>query len=138
MLLTTPSHTVRRLRSLLSALESGSDRELLAEFIATRSGDVFAQLVVRHGPMVLGLARRTLRDYQLAEDVFQATFLVLARKAGAIRGRTALAAWLYRVAYRIALRVRSAQARSSDLQVAPRAAVPAPLDELSARDYLNA
>jgi RNA polymerase sigma factor (sigma-70 family) len=70
-------------------------------------------------------------------DVFQATFLVLARKAGAIRGRESLAAWLHRVGYRIALRVRSAQARSQDLQAAPRTAGPSPLDELSARDFLT-
>src|SRR3954451_1635151 len=64
----------------------------------------FRAMVVRHGPMVLGVCRHILNQHQDAEDAFQATFLVLARKAGSIRDRRVLGRWLYEVAYRIAMR----------------------------------
>jgi hypothetical protein len=80
-------------------LESVSDSELLRRYIETSCADAFTCLVHRHGPMVFGLARRILRDYQLAEDVFQATFLILGRKARAIRGRQSVAGWLHSIAF---------------------------------------
>jgi RNA polymerase sigma factor (sigma-70 family) len=85
---------------------SGSDEELLRRF--TRTGDevAFAALVRRHGPAVYGVCRRVLRDDHLAEDAFQNTFLVLARKARAIDRPAALAGWLYGVALRVALKAR--------------------------------
>jgi DNA-directed RNA polymerase specialized sigma24 family protein len=61
------------------------DRELLRRFHEASDGDAFALMLHRHGPMVLGLARRIVGDWQTAEDVFQATFLTLARKAHTIR-----------------------------------------------------
>src|SRR5262245_42260580 len=67
----------------------------------TRSTAGPGALVDRRGPMVLGTARRVVGDYQLAEDVFQATFLVLARRAGRIRRPEALPGWLHRTAYHI-------------------------------------
>src|SRR5438094_177589 len=67
----------------------------------------FASLVRRHGALVLGLSRRVLHHDQDAEDVFQATFLLLARKAGSCRWRTSIAGWLYCVAYRLATRTRT-------------------------------
>jgi RNA polymerase sigma factor (sigma-70 family) len=89
-----------------------SDRELLGHF-AARSGDVaqraFEAIVRRYGPMVLGVCRRVLGDVQLAEDAFQATFLVLALKAGAIRKPDSLGPWLHGVAGRIARRARDAR-----------------------------
>jgi RNA polymerase sigma factor (sigma-70 family) len=133
------SHTlVRQLRSLLVKPpgEGACDWQMLQQFVDLRDEEAFSRLVVRHGPMVLALARRTVGDYQLAEDVFQATFLVLARKAHAIRGRQSLAAWLHSVAFRIALRVRKSQQRSRDLHMPVRTA-PDPLDELTAREYLT-
>src|SRR3954465_6889419 len=67
----------------------------------------FRTIVVRHGPMVLGVCRHVLNQLQDAEDAFQAVFLVLARKANSIRDRRVLARWLYEVAYRIAMRART-------------------------------
>ncbi len=71
-----------------------------------RSDLAFAALVGRHGPMVLGVCRRILGDPDLAEDAFQATFLILARRGRAVRDRDALAPWLHRVARRVATRAR--------------------------------
>jgi RNA polymerase sigma factor (sigma-70 family) len=83
-----------------------ADAQLLERFVKRRDEPAFAALVVRHGPMVLGVCRRLVRDAQEAEDAFQATFLVLARKAAVIRRQPLLASWLYGVAYRVAVRLR--------------------------------
>src|SRR5690348_5613130 len=91
--------------------ESPSDAQLLERFITGRDQGAFELLVWRHGTMVLNLCRRLLRHEEDAEDVFQATFLVLARKAGSIGKRQACASWLYKVAYRVALAARSAASR---------------------------
>jgi RNA polymerase sigma factor (sigma-70 family) len=89
-----------------------SDGQLLAQF-ATRSGDAaelaFSALVERHGPMVLRVCRTILRDEHDAQDAFQATFLVLARKAGSLWARDSLGPWLYGVAFRTASCARSAE-----------------------------
>src|SRR5262245_39292291 len=101
----------------LAAAES-SDEHLLQDFLARRSDEAFAALIGRHGPMVLNVCRRILHDAYAAEDVFQATFLVLADRAGAIRRRASLAGFLHGVAYRLAVR-----ARRRRLQSLPAAAV---------------
>jgi RNA polymerase sigma factor (sigma-70 family) len=93
-------------RLLSDAAPERGDGELLERFALGRDESAFAALVERHGPLVLGVGRRILRDHHAAEDVFQATFLLLARKAGALDRRRALAPWLYTVAYRLALRQR--------------------------------
>jgi RNA polymerase sigma factor (sigma-70 family) len=85
-----------------SAGEGVSDFELLCRFTHDRDEAAFELLVWRHGGMVLGLCRRALRDEQLSEDAFQAVFLVLARRAGAVRGN--LGGWLFKVARRVAAR----------------------------------
>ncbi|MCA1481620.1 RNA polymerase sigma factor, partial [Bradyrhizobium sp. NBAIM08] len=88
-----------------------TDRELLERFRTSRDEDAFEGLVLRHGPMVLGLCRRVLRDAHEADDVFQATFLLLARNAGTIRDLDSVAGWLYGVAYRIAVREKAGARR---------------------------
>src|SRR5213592_3573520 len=75
-----------------------TDGQLLARFVAGRDESAFAALVDRYGAMVLGVCRRVLRHEQDAEDAFQATFLVLARNAGAVRRAGAVGNWLYGVA----------------------------------------
>jgi RNA polymerase sigma factor (sigma-70 family) len=92
---------VRRL-----AATASSDEQLLADYLARRSDEAFSALLGRHGPMVLNVCRRILHDAHAAEDVFQATFLVLADRAGAIHRRASLAGFLHGVAYRLAVRAR--------------------------------
>ena len=84
-----------------------SDGQLLDRYLSHRDEGAFEAIVNLHGPMVLSLCRRFLRDPRDIEDAFQATFLILARKAGSIRKREVLSSWLYGVAYRIAVRARS-------------------------------
>jgi len=83
------------------------DGDLLARFVARRDEAAFEALVSRHGPMVLGVCRRMLSDPHDADDAFQATFLVLVRKARGIRDADRLAPWLYGVAHRVAGRART-------------------------------
>jgi RNA polymerase sigma factor (sigma-70 family) len=88
-----------------------SDRRLLECFAATMDDTAFATLVRRHGTMVLGTCRRILGQQQDAEDAFQATFLVLAQKAGSVRWQETVGPWLHQAAYRIALRARTSMIR---------------------------
>lgn len=100
----------RHLGGLLQPADAGGDADLLGRFVADRDEAAFTVLVHRHGPMVIGVCRRILRDSHAADDAFQATFLVLARRAGSLRRRSLLANWLYGVAYRTALEARRAGA----------------------------
>jgi RNA polymerase sigma factor (sigma-70 family) len=112
-----------------------SDGQLLERWVGERDQAAFELLLWRHGPMVLNTCRRLLRRREDVEDVFQATFLVLVRKAGSIRRSEALAAWLHRVACRIALRSRAASARRGEREQ-PLVDVPADADteEAATRD----
>jgi RNA polymerase sigma factor (sigma-70 family) len=93
------------------APESGTDRDLLHRFVEHREESAFTALVERHGPMVLDVCRRVLRDSHEAEDACQATFLVLARKSGTLRQPELLANWLYGVAYRSAKKAQRQRVR---------------------------
>jgi RNA polymerase sigma factor (sigma-70 family) len=96
-------------RVLSDSLSRLSDRQLLDRFAGVHDEAAFAAILDRHGPMILGVCRRLLSDAHLADDVLQATFLVLARKAGSIRRRESLASWLYGVAKRLARQARLAE-----------------------------
>ena len=99
-----------------------ADTALLERFATGRDEAAFEALVRRHGPMVLGVCRRTLQNPHDAEDAFQATFLVFVRKAASIRKRELLGNWLYGVAYHIARAARSAASRrrAKEAQAVPR------------------
>jgi RNA polymerase sigma factor (sigma-70 family) len=84
-----------------------TDARLLERFLSERDEAAFAVLVRRHGGMVWRVCQRVLRHAQDSEDVFQATFLMLVRKAGSIGRGAALGAWLHRVAFRLALEARA-------------------------------
>ncbi|HMF18806.1 MAG TPA: sigma-70 family RNA polymerase sigma factor [Gemmataceae bacterium] len=113
-----------------------SDGKLLEQFISQRDELAFAAILQRHGPLVFGVCRQVLGNPHDAEDAFQATFLVLARKATCIRKQEALAAWLHRVALNIA---RTAKSSTVQRRVHERQAVPMsetnPVDEVALRDW---
>src|ERR1700722_8715056 len=95
---------VRHLRRTVGACSVGnlSDGRLLERFTAAQDEAAFAALMQRHGPMVRGVCQRLLGRSPDVDDAFQATFLILVRKASAIHKAESLASWLYGVAYRVA------------------------------------
>ncbi len=103
--MTDPAALLRQLA------EPATDSDLLRRYTATRDGTAFAELVRRHGPVVLGACRRGVRNHHDADDAFQAVFLVLARRAGVIQRPELLGSWLYRVAVGVARNARRAAAR---------------------------
>ncbi|HEX5272025.1 MAG TPA: sigma-70 family RNA polymerase sigma factor, partial [Gemmataceae bacterium] len=119
------------------ALAGLPDGQLLEHFLARQDAAALEALVRRHGPMVLGVCRRVLRDYHDAEDAFQATFLVLVRRAASIRPREKVGNWLYGVAYQTARKARAVRARRRTREVAaphapePEAAPPASRNDLA-------
>ena len=136
--------TVTQLRHVcqigaLQATRELSDEQLLACFITGHDTQAFESLVQRHGPLVLGVCRRVLGDGPDAEDAFQATFLVLMRKAGVIVHRERLPGWLHAVAFRVASRARVDLARRHRSEArAPVRPSADPLDELTARELCAA
>jgi RNA polymerase sigma factor (sigma-70 family) len=129
-------HSVRQ---LLESQRTGhlSDRALLRRFADRRDEAAFAALVERHGPMVLGVCRRLLHQEQDAEDVFQAVFLVLARKAAGMRWHESISNWLHGVARRLSLKVRGRAARRSvPLGRTTPGTTPDPLEEITGRELL--
>jgi RNA polymerase sigma-70 factor (ECF subfamily) len=132
----TLGEVLRRIgrRAGLEGVLTLTDGQLLERFAGGRDEPAFAALMVRHGPMVLGVCRRLLSDAGEAEDAFQAAFLVLARKAGAIQCRPLLGAWLYGVAYKVAARLRGqawrrrAREKPADFDALPAAYGPDPSD----------
>jgi RNA polymerase sigma factor (sigma-70 family) len=105
-----------------------TDGELLDRSAVVRDESAFAELVRRHGPMVLSVCRRVLRQEQDAEDAFQATFLVLARKASSIRRGDSVAGWLFQVARRLALRARATTHRRREQPTPPEVLGATPAD----------
>src|ERR1700736_2512144 len=107
------SEVIQHLRkaALLRNSAGMTDGQLLEGYIRRRDGAALAALVQRHGPMVWGVCRRVLSNYHDAEDAFQATFLVLVRKAAAIASPELLANWLYGVAHQTALKARATVAK---------------------------
>jgi RNA polymerase sigma factor (sigma-70 family) len=121
---------LRHLRNLirLRPVEDLSDGQLLEHFIDRQDEAAFEALVQRHAPLVLSVCRRVLLDEHEAEDAFQATFLVLAKKAASIQKQDSVASWLYGVAYRVAsqARMRAAVRRAHERQAGERGRVSAP------------
>jgi RNA polymerase sigma factor (sigma-70 family) len=117
------------------------DAALLEHFLSRQEEAAFEQLMQRHGPMVLGVCRRILHDPHDAEDAFQATFLVLVRKANCITKRDLLAQWLYGVACRTAWHARTArserQAREREAPIMPATDSTAEVDWRSLRPVLD-
>ncbi len=134
MAATQSSTVLQQLRTLFSAGTATwlDDGQLLEQFVDRRDETAFAALVARHGPLVLGACRRLLADPADVGDAFQATFLVLVQKAGSLRNRRLLGTWLYKVAYRIALRTRA----NTDTPTPPAAERVAadPADDLGRRE----
>ena len=93
-----------------------TDAQLLDSFVRRHDQAAFEGLMCRHGPMVYAVCRHVLRHTQDAEDAFQATFLVLARKAASISKRESIGGWLHTVAYRLALRAKGRAERRGRVQ----------------------
>jgi DNA-directed RNA polymerase specialized sigma24 family protein len=113
---------LRQLRRVLVRPAEGglTDAQLLERFAAQRDEAAFEVLLWRHGPMVLGVGRRMLGNLHDAEDVLQATFLALVRQVGSISRRGSVGSWLYKVAYRTALRARMRQRKPAAIPIACR------------------
>lgn len=129
---------LRHLRQLLAppAPCGTSDAELLQRFVSGHEEAAFGDLLRRHGPMVLGVCRRLLHDPHQADDAFQATFLVLVRRAGSLRAEGSLGPWLHGVARRVSLKARAAAARRR-LKERQVEEMPQPLDPAQAWDELR-
>ena len=126
----------------VGSLTGLTDRQLLEEFLSRRdeaAEAAFAALVSLHGPMVWNVCQSIVPDSHAAEDAFQATFLILVRKASSIRHRDGLAAWLYGVARRVAVRAKTSvrQQRRYERQIAGMKATPAPTPDPSRREQLE-
>jgi RNA polymerase sigma factor (sigma-70 family) len=132
-----------RIRRSAAGPNQVTDAELLSRFVRGRDPAAFELLFWRHGPMVWGVCRRVLGNAPDADDAFQATFIVLARKAHTIGAGGALAAWLHRVAWRTALNARTARARRTARECLPavlpdRASGPDPAERLMAGELHSA
>ena len=120
-----------------SVLTPSADADLVERFALHGDEGAFAALVDRHGPMVLGVAQRVVGDSHTAEDVLQATFVMLARRAGALRVPAALPAWLHTTAYRLAVSALRSRKRRQEVEThVQHPACASPLDELSSRELL--
>ncbi|MGL4420218.1 MAG: sigma-70 family RNA polymerase sigma factor, partial [Gemmataceae bacterium] len=136
-----PGEGVRQVLRAVLANTNGShesDRDLLRRFAHDRDEAAFELLVARHGPMVLAVGRRVLGDIHAAEDIHQATFVLLAKKAGNQGWRSSVAPWLYQTAYRLSLKARTAAARRARREGEVAKPVVHALADISGQDLLNA
>jgi RNA polymerase sigma factor (sigma-70 family) len=117
------------------ALGHLADRELLERFLTEQDEAAFTALVQRYGPLVLRVAGRVLGHRQDSEDVFQATFLLLARKAAAIRNQDSVSCWLYGVAHRLAVRLKAQSRRQRALVPSAGRSVSEPAREAAAIEF---
>jgi RNA polymerase sigma factor (sigma-70 family) len=126
-------------RRLAIGASSATDTCLLDRFVRCRDEDAFAAIVGRHGPMVYDVCRRLLADAGAVDDSFQATFLVLARRAASVRSPESLAGWLYGVARRVARKARTRRLLPSlpDENLVRPAPGGDPLAALTAREMLD-
>src|SRR6476620_2205434 len=121
-----PTSVIEQIRRVVCDGVGLRDGELLGRFVDRRDEAALAALVSRHGPMVWGVCRRLLGHHD-AEDAFQATFIVLVRKAASVRPREMVGNWLYGVARQAAMQARAA-ARHREIQVAQMPDTEAPQD----------
>jgi RNA polymerase sigma factor (sigma-70 family) len=132
-----PHSLTRFVRQLgrATAVAGSSDEELLGHFVRRADDAAFTAIVRRHGPMVLGICRRVLHHEQDAEDAFQATFLILARKSGSLRRAASLGPWLHGVALRTAAKARvGVERRRAAVYVGKEIAAAPAGDEVLGRD----
>jgi RNA polymerase sigma factor (sigma-70 family) len=132
-------HSIQRLfdQGTVVALD---ERQLLDRFVSRGDESAFEAIVGRHGPMVLSVCRRVLDNQHDVEDAFQATFLILVKKASSIRDRDMLGTWLHGVARRVAVRARANSRRRQpherigveSLEVRDNSKVPAESNEIRA------
>jgi RNA polymerase sigma factor (sigma-70 family) len=131
---------LRHIRALVSTqqVEQLPDQQLLQRYTSQHEEAAFETLVRRHGPLVLGVCRRVLHNLHDAEDAFQATFLILARKADSIHKQQSLGSWLYQVAYHAAFKakVRDENRAKRERQVLQREAAD-PLAEVTGRELFT-
>jgi RNA polymerase sigma factor (sigma-70 family) len=133
-----PQAVLRHLRRLVLRDDaSPADGELLEEFVARRDEAAFEALLRRHGPMVLGVCRRVLANQADAEDAFQATFLVLVRKAASIIPRAMVGNWLYGVAHNTALKAKAMKGKRRAMERRAAKAESAPEDDRQLQEFLD-
>ena len=129
---------MQQLRSLVrGSLDSATDQYLLTQFAAERDEAAFHALVRRYGPMVWRVCRQALSREHDAEDAYQSTFLLLARKAGSLRKPEAVSSWLFGVARRIALKSRARSAKEASREAVALPPSSDPLDVLTGRELLQ-
>jgi RNA polymerase sigma factor (sigma-70 family) len=132
------SSILRHVRRIAAdADRATTDTGLLARYAESRDESAFEQLLSRHGPLVWGVCTRLLRDRHIAEDAFQATFLVLARRPTAVRRPEALGCWLHGVARRVAGKLRRPPRVAVNDQTPIADGSATPFDRVTGRELLG-
>ena len=129
---------LKKKRTVPRPQATSADGDLLRRYAAERDQAAFRELVLRHGSLVLSVCQRVLHDRHAAEDAYQATFLVLARRAGTISRPEVLGNWLHGVAYRVASKLKVQMARRRNLEAKAAAAVSTEAGLQAAWDEIHA